>query len=73
MTRSPLWPNPAPNGPIRRTHRLETCRNSPGANVFTIDNTNTTITIMDGEPLTDVLNRIYALAFARGMEYREEP
>jgi hypothetical protein len=59
---SPLWPNPAPHGPISLSHRIPCYSGDRSATtVFRLDGTDILITVVDGEPLTDILNRVYAL------------
>ena len=59
---SPLWPNPAPRGPFTLTNRIPgEGGGRRGSSVFRLDDTDITITIIDGESLTDILNRVYAL------------
>lgn len=61
---SPLWPNPAPTGPIKFVRRDPGTGQRDGSTTFRVDGAATTITItvIDGESLTDILNRVYALA-----------
>jgi hypothetical protein len=58
---SPLWPHPAPRGPIALTNRVPGTRGSEATTIFRLDGTDILITVVDGEPLTDILNRVYAL------------
>ena len=61
MNGSPLWPNPAPRGPISLTSRTPGNGRCVGSSIFRLDGTDILITVVDGEPLTDILNRVYAL------------
>lgn len=61
---SPLWPNPAPRGPIQRTHRNPGDARSTGNNVYRVGSH--TIQVIDGEPLEDIMNRVYALGLMHG-------
>ena len=62
MNGSPLWPNPAPRGPLTLTHRIPGDGGGRvGSSLFRLDGTDILITVVDGEPLTDILNRVYAL------------
>lgn len=59
---SPLWPNPAPRGPFTLTNRIPgESGGRVGSSIFRLDGTDILITVVDGEPLTDILNRVYAL------------
>jgi hypothetical protein len=58
---SPLWPNPAPRGPISFTSRTPGNTRRVGSSIFRLDGTDILIIVVDGEPLTDILNRVYAL------------
>jgi len=58
---SPLWPNPAPCGPLTLANRIPGESGRVGSSVFRLGGTDITITIIDGESLTDILNRVYAL------------
>lgn len=66
-TASPLWPNPAPRGPIALVYRTPGNGRINGFTTYRLgDNITITITIMDGEPMTDILNRVYALGRLMG-------
>ena len=57
-----FWPNPAPRGPLTLTHRIPGDGGGRvGSSLFRLDGTDILITVVDGEPLTDILNRVYAL------------
>jgi hypothetical protein len=59
---SPLWPNPAPRGPFALANRIPgESGGRVGSSIFRLDGTDICITIIDGESLTDILNRVYAL------------
>lgn len=58
---SPLWPNPAPRGPIHKILRHEPWQGT-GATLFRVDRANHAITVLDGESLESIMNRVYALA-----------
>ena len=63
---SPLWPNPAPTGPIALVN-LNPGNNRPsGEKIFRLGGSDITIIVIDGEPLTDILNRVYALGRLTG-------
>jgi hypothetical protein len=57
---SPLWPNPAPRGPITLIQRV-TGAAVAASTTFLVAGTDITFIVPDGEPLTDILNRAYAL------------
>lgn len=57
---SPLWPNPAPTGPISLIHRVPDPRHS-STTVFRVNGTDDLIIVLDGEKLDETLNRVYAL------------
>ena len=64
---SPLWPNPAPTGPIALINRIP--GDSPshaGSSIYHLGDSDITITVIDGESLTDILNRVYALGRLTG-------
>lgn len=64
---SPLWPNPAPTGPIALINRIPgDSSGRAGSSVYRLGDSDITITVIDGEPLTDILNRVYALGRLMG-------
>lgn len=64
---SPLWPNPAPTGPIALINRIPgDSSGRAGSSIYHLGDSDITITVIDGEPLTDILNRVYALGRLTG-------
>ena len=64
---SPLWPAPPPPGPIALINRIP--GDSPshaGSSIYHLGDSDITIIVIDGEPLTDILNRVYALGRLTG-------
>jgi hypothetical protein len=64
---SPLWPNPAPSGPFVRTGRTPGYSSGrAGMTTYRLGDTDIIFVVLDGEPLTDIMNRVYALGRITG-------
>jgi len=68
--RRACWPNPAPHGPFRIIQRIIGERIAVPVTHYEVNGI--AFLVPDGEPLTDILNRAYALAIAAQKQESEE-